>query len=111
VVLISNGRTVPLPAAGHTINENSSVAVALEYNGHWVKLSRNMDNLTSSLPPPDDSQAHRESLSGRYPWEGIDSGDDARNTITSIQVAIRRGDDRLYYGDTGIQGPGGWQKL
>jgi hypothetical protein len=111
VVLISNGRTAPLPAAGHTINENSSVAVALEYNGHWVKLSRNMDNLTSSLPPPDDSQAHRESLSGRYPWEGIDSGDDARNTITSIQVAIRRGDDRLYYGDTGIQGPGGWQKL
>jgi hypothetical protein len=111
VVLISNGRTAPLPAAGHTINANSSAAVALEYNGHWVKLSRNMDNLTSSLPPPDDSQAHRESLSGRYPWEGIDSGDDARNTITSIQVAIRRGDDRLYYGDTGIQGPGGWQKL
>ena len=111
VVLISNGRTAPLPAAGHTINENSSAAVALEYNGHWVKLSRNIDNLTSSLPPADDPQAHRESLSGCYPWEGIHSGDDARNTITSIQVAIRRGDDRLYYGDTGIQGPDGWQKL
>jgi hypothetical protein len=111
VVLISNGRTAPLPAAGLAINENSSVTVALEYNGHWIKISRNIANVTSMLPPPHDSPAHRELLSGRYPWEGIDSSDDARNVITSIQVMIERGDNRLYYGDTGIQGPGGWQQL
>jgi hypothetical protein len=31
--------------------------------------------------------------------------------ITSIQVTIRRGENRLYYGDTGIQGSEGWQQL
>ncbi len=112
VVLISDGRTVPLPAAGNRINENSSATVALEYNGHWVKLSRNTDNVTSTLPPPAGAAGvHLELLSGRYPWEGLTSQDDSRNVITSIQVMIQRGDNRLYYGDTGIQGPDGWHQL
>jgi hypothetical protein len=50
-------------------------------------------------------------LSGRYPWEGMTSHEDSRNMITSIQVMIRRGENRLYYGDTGIQGPDGWHQL
>lgn len=112
LILISDGRSVPLPAAGHPINENSSVVVALEHNGHWAKLSRNMNDVMSILPPPRDAAAvHRELLSGRYPWKGIVPQDDPRNMITSIQVMIKRGDDCLYYGDTGVQGPGGWQQL
>jgi hypothetical protein len=112
VVLISDGRTAPLPAAGHKVNENSSVAVALEYNGHWVKLSRNTDNITSLLRSEAGADAvHLELLSGRYPWEGLTPQDDFRNVITSIQVMIRRGENRLYYGDTGIQGPDGWHPL
>jgi hypothetical protein len=111
VVLISDGRSVPLPAAGNKLNKNSSASIALEYNGHWVKLSRNMDNVTSLLPPSADADVHRELLSGRYPWEGMTSHEDSRNVITSIQVMIRRGENRLYYGDTGIQGPDGWHQL
>lgn len=111
VVLISDGCSVPLPAAGNKLNENSSVSVALEYNGHWVKLSRNMDNISSTLPPAATADVHRELLSGRYPWEGMTSHEDSRNMITSIQVMIRRGANRLYYGDTGIQGPDGWHQL
>jgi hypothetical protein len=111
VVLISNGRTAPLPAAGHEVNENSSVTVALEYNGHWIKLSRNAVNVTSSLPPAAGADIHLELLSGRYPWECLSPQDDYLNVITSIQVMIRRGENRLYYGDTGIQGPDGWQPL
>jgi hypothetical protein len=111
VVLISDGRSVPLPAAGNKLNENSSASVALEYNGHWVKLSRNMNNVSSTLPPSADADVHRELLSGRYPWEGMASHEDSRNVITSIQVMIRRGENRLYYGDTGIQGPDGWHQL
>lgn len=111
VVLISNGRTAPLPAAGHKVNENSSATVALEYNGHWVKLSRNAVNVTSTLPPPAGADIHLESLSGRYPWECLRPQDDSRNVITSIQVMIWRGENRLYYGDTGIQGAEGWQQL
>jgi hypothetical protein len=111
VVLISNGRTAPLPAAGHKVNENSSVTVALECNGHWVKLSRNVVNVTSALPPAADADIHLELLSGRYPWEGLPPQHDSRNVITSIQVMIERGENRLYYGDTGLQGPDGWQQL
>ena len=111
VVLISNGRTAPLPAAGHTVNENSSATVALEYNGHWVKLSRNTVNVTSALPPPPGADIHMELLSGRYPWECLPPHADSLNVITSIQVMIRRGENRLYYGDTGIQGAEGWQQL
>jgi hypothetical protein len=111
VVLISDGQTVPLPAAGKKINENSSATVALEYNGHWVKLSRNIDNVSILLPPSADTDVHRELLSGRYPWEGMNSHEDSRNVITSVQVMIRRGENRLYYGDTGIQGTDGWRQL
>jgi hypothetical protein len=111
VVLICDGHSVPLPAVGARINENSSATVALEYNGHWVKLSRNIDNVSTSLPPAADVDAHRELLSGRYPWEGMTSHEDSRNVITSVQVMIRRGENRLYYGDTGIQGPDGWRQL
>jgi len=111
VVLISNGRTAPVPAAGNVVDANSSATVALEYNGHWVKLSRNIAGLTCPLPPPQAADVHRETLSGRYPWEGIDARDDSRNVIVSIQVGISRGDNRLYYGDTGLQGSGGWEPL
>ena len=111
VVLVSNGRSVPLPAAGNEITAGSSVTVALEYNGHWVKLSRNVAGITTSLPPPPGSDVHVESLSGRYPWESIEAQAASRKLITSLQVGIQRGADRLYYGDTGVQGPGGWQQL
>jgi hypothetical protein len=111
VVLISDGHTAPLPAVGKKINENSSATVALEYNGHWVKLSRNIDNVSTLLPPSADADVHRELLSGRYPWEGMNSHEDSRNVITSVQVMIRRGENRLYYGDTGIQGTDGWRQL
>ena len=111
VVLISNGRSVPLPAAGNKVTAGSSATVALEYNGHWVKLSRNASGIATSLPPPPGSDVHVELLSGRYPWESIDAQAGWRNVITSIQVGMQRGADRLYYGDTGVQGPGGWQQL
>ncbi len=112
LVLISNGRSAPVPAAGRLIDENSSVTLAVEYNGHWAKLSRNAGKLTSSLPPPADaSGSRRELLSGRYPWESLASPYDSGRVITSIHVTIARGDHHLYYGDTGVQGPGGWQEL
>ena len=102
----------PLPARGNRISENSSASVALEYNGHWIKLSRNTDNVTAYLTVDDGAApVHRELLSGRYPWEGLAAQDNSKNVITSVQVMIQRGENRLYYGDTGIQGPDGWRIL
>jgi hypothetical protein len=111
VVLIANGRSAPLPAAGHRVGESTSATVAFEYNGHWVKLSRNVAAVATSLPPAADLESHVESLSGRYPWEGIASTPSGGKMITAIQVRIPQGEQYLYYGDTGLQGPAGWQTL
>src|SRR5256884_6196466 len=40
IILLTNGRTVPAPPIGATLEENYSVSVALEYRGHWIRLSR-----------------------------------------------------------------------
>jgi len=101
VVLVSDGRGVPRSACGAMVGGDSSVSVALEYNGHWVKLSRNLAGVTSWQ-----GSAKKELLSGRYPWDGL-----VAPGVVSIQVAIPHGSSTLYYGDTGVEGPGGWQSL
>jgi hypothetical protein len=105
VVLVSNGLTAPLPAAGNVIDGRSSVVVALERNGHWVKLSRNVAGHTTALPPGDGVTMHREWLSGPYAWEGITERVTPQGII-SLQVEIKVNGSRLYYGDTCLQGPG-----
>ncbi len=103
-VLISNGRTPPLPAAGHRVDGNSSVTVCLEYNGHWAKLSRNVAGLTSPLPPAAGATVHRESLAGPYAWVGIDATDSVPGSVIAMQVEMNRDGIRLYYGETCLQG-------
>jgi hypothetical protein len=44
VILLTNGQTPPLPANGARLEAASSVAVALEYRGHWVKLARSSES-------------------------------------------------------------------
>jgi len=111
VVLVSDGRTVPLPASGKPVGANSSVTVALELNGHWAKLSRNLAGTTCKLPPPAGAPVHLEKLSGPYTWEGISSLDEAAGAVVALQVEINSGGQRLYYGDTGLQGRGGLELL
>jgi hypothetical protein len=111
VVLIANGRSAPLPAAGHRVGESTSVTVAFEYNGHWVKVSRNTAGVTTALPPAADLESHVESLSGRYPWEGIAAAPSGGQAITAIQARVPHGNQYLYYGDTGLQGAAGWVPL
>jgi hypothetical protein len=38
VVLVTNGDTAPQPPRGLTLGAASSVSVAMEYRGHWVKI-------------------------------------------------------------------------
>jgi len=111
VLLMAHGRSVPLPAGGHRVGESTSVTVAFEYNGHWVKVSRNVAGVITSLPPAADLESHVESLSGRYPWEGISSARSGGPMVTAIQARIPQGSEYLYYGDTGVQGAAGWQPL
>lgn len=102
-VLVANGQTPPVPPSGNLIHSHSSVTVALEYCGHWVKLSRNMAGMTSSLPPPRGVPVHLQTLSRASGWEGIDAADEASGAIISVQVEIPVAGKRLYYGDTCVQ--------
>lgn len=114
LVLVSGGSRAPLPAAGSLLGTHSSVTVALEYQGCWAKVSRNIENVTANLPPRDTSDpgtTYLESLSGCDPWEVYEPQADSRDRITAIQVMIRRGANRLYYGDTGVRRTDGWHRL
>lgn len=106
VVLVSNGRTPPVPASGNTFGPHSSVMLALEHSGHWAKLSRNAAGLTSPLPPGQGARVQLETLSRASGWEGIVPGDAAAGAVVSLQVEIDSDGHRLYYGDTGVQGRG-----
>jgi hypothetical protein len=107
VILTSDGCMAPLPAAGNIVDKNTSIVVAVEYNGHWVKLSRNLAGVTCPLPPTAASafSVHRETLSGPYAWGEVTDGDGALHGIVSLQVEMNVGGRRLYYGDTCLQAP------
>ena len=103
-VLISNGRTPPLPACGRVFERQSSATVAVEYNGHWAKVSRNGSGLSTPLPPARGEEVHLETLSRACGWEGVDDADVVPGAVVSLQVELNRDGNRLYYGDTCVQG-------
>jgi hypothetical protein len=105
VVLISGGTTAPRSASGSIIDKKSSVVVALEKNGHWIKIARNLAGLTCALPPPPGTRVHRETLSTSYSWAGIAEGESLPEGIVSLQVSMPVGGGRVFYGDTCVQRP------
>jgi hypothetical protein len=111
VVLVSDGTTTPVPPRGARIGEFSSAVVALEWSGHWVKVARNVAGLASALPPTSGSTTWEECLSGPYPWEALAEPAHAEQTIISLQVELRSGGARLYYGDTCLRGSQGLEPL
>jgi len=106
-VLVSGGYTPPLPACGTVLGAHSSVTLALEYCGHWVKLSRNVAGMTSPLPPGRGATVHLETLSRASGWEGIAEDDHEAGAVISLQVEIPADGKRLYYGDTCVREGGG----
>ncbi|HVY80387.1 MAG TPA: hypothetical protein VG994_05340 [Steroidobacteraceae bacterium] len=109
VILVSDGRHPPVPAAGRVVDAQTSVVVAIEYNGHWAKVTRNLAGVTSALPPRGHAVELREILSGPYAWETVE--DTASPAVVSVQLAIAAGDRQLYYGDTCLQGKEGLRVL
>jgi len=110
VVLISAGQGAPVPAWGAAGGPHTSVVMAVEYNGHWAKVTRNVAGVTSSLPPARGGLKElREILSGPYSWEAMDNPEIP--AIVSLQLEIRARNQRLYYGDTCLQGREGLHVL
>jgi len=117
VILLSHGKTAPVPAAGATLGREFSVTLAMEYRGHWIKLSR-------THAPPDvmasvasrfragvpggagadpDSRAYMENLSGAYPYEPCSAAELTEGCLFALQAETRTGGRRLFYGDTFLQ--------
>jgi hypothetical protein len=82
VVVLTNGSGVPAPACGKTLAEGFFVSIALEYRGHWVRLSSR------------ETPGTEERLDGAYPYECEPNG------------AIRHRS-----GGTSWRSPKGWETL
>ena len=109
VILVSDGQGPPIPAEGRPVGPHTSVVVAIEYNGHWAKVTRNLAGVTSGLTSLGGVTQLREILSGPYSWENID--DTSTAAVISLQLQIRADDRQFYYGDTCLQSKEGLRVL
>jgi hypothetical protein len=114
VILVSDGQGPPIPAEGRPIGPHTSVVVAIEYNGHWAKVTRNLAGVTSNLTSPGGATQLREILSGPYSWATYISDsmvDTTAAAVVSLQLQISAHDRQFYYGDTCLQSQEGLRVL
>ena len=104
VILITNGRTVPAPARGEVLGKDFSIALALEYRGHWVKIGR-----SASSRDPFPTHTHVENLAGPYPFEM--SGRLETPSILALRFESHTEGLRLFHGDTYCSGDQGLELL
>ena len=113
VILLSNGKVAPRPATGAILEESYSVAAAVEYRGHWIKLSRPhapaavvdsmrklFDGYLKNPISPADTPIYVEQLSGPYPYESCYMESVGRGTIFALHVESITDGRRFFYGDT-----------
>jgi hypothetical protein len=90
IILVTNGRAVPAPPAGAVLEENFSVSVAMEYRGHWVRLTR----YDGDPKPESPALACSEKLDGTYPFEP------GRGKVQADHIEFNYTGKRLFYGET-----------
>jgi hypothetical protein len=104
VILVSDGETAPRPPHGSTIGPMSSISVAMEYRGHWVKI-------VGPGTQPGVLHSKTELLSGPYPYEPCLQSDLKSGAIfATVTEAIVDG-RRIFHGDSYWQGPNGAELL
>jgi hypothetical protein len=94
------------------LGEKFSVSLALEYRGHWVRVSRphGFEVMDEWLLKPD-SDALFENLGGSYPYEVTDRSAVRAGSIFAVHVERRAGGKRVFYGDTCRYGKSGPELL
>jgi hypothetical protein len=93
IVQMNAGSGPPRPARGAVLGEKYSICIALEYRGHWAKVTRARGPDAAIAELRDRfarGEGSIENLAGPYPFETGAGGVYARH------VAL----DGLYYGDT-----------
>ena len=124
VLLFTDGETVPHSPTGAKITETSSVSVAVEYRGHWIKLSRPhpcsgvaapLENLfhasVQTLGMDLNTPVYVENLSGPYPYESCERSAIEPGALFALHIESRSGQHRWFYGDTGWRAPAGAELL
>ena len=96
VTLLTNGDTVPAPPAGAKLEDSFSVSVAMEYRGHWVRVTRPhaTEQVLQECRTLLDKASLTENLAGSYPYECGDG------SIVARQVELNVNGKRFFYGDT-----------
>jgi hypothetical protein len=120
VILLSNGNAPPSPARGVLLGNDYSVTVAVEYRGHWVRLSRpqtsakladsignRFDGFLKDFTRQADTTVHVENLSASYPYESSDRVGMGRGCIFALHVESTIDGHRFFYGDTCSHGETG----
>jgi hypothetical protein len=109
IILVTNGDRVPAPASGARLKANYSVSLALEYRGHWVRVTRPHDCVCAAeWLIQDDPFAIVENLGGSYPYECIPRSSVRSGSIFAVHVSRPVGAKQIFYGDTcwyGASGP------
>jgi hypothetical protein len=90
IVLVTNGETVPAPPTGAPLQPDFSVSLAVEYRGHWIRMSRTQGGATPFEP------GLMERLDGSYPYECGTGG----GKLTAAHSEYNRNGKRLFHGDT-----------
>jgi hypothetical protein len=106
VVLLTNGKTAPLPATGSELLDSFSVSVAMEYRGHWVKIARSILQLPTTA-----SDSKLELLSGPYPYLPCNSGDIDSGGLYAATTEYHINGQRAFYCDSFRKGPSGPERL
>jgi hypothetical protein len=124
VILLSDGSRAPAPPCGRSFREGCSVTLAVEYRGHWVRLSRfhaapevveslrnRWEVLLRHLQEPSHSPCYAETLSGPLPFESCDRFALRAGDLFAFHKEFRAGEHRLFYGDTCRFGEAGAELL
>jgi hypothetical protein len=96
LVLVTNGRSAPAPPSGVILEENFSVSVAVEYRGHWVRISRCHGATAAAIAALRAMSASQIGgfLDGTYPYEW------GSGKIVARHAEFRHNGKRLFNGDT-----------
>jgi hypothetical protein len=106
VAMVCNGQGRFRAATGGIVGRNTSIMAAVEYSGHWAKVSRNLAGLGSPLSSMEQS-AHLENLSASYPWQPLVPEALPDAAVIAVQVELDGGAGvRLFYGDTCLRHSG-----
>jgi hypothetical protein len=108
ITLLTNGDAPPAPPTGATLHETFSVSLAVEYRGHWVRISRtNVSEDVMSRARVCSTQY--ENLGGSYPYEADLSV--KPDSIVAMHHELEHNGKRLFHGDTYVNDGSGYKIL